>query len=383
MCAIFAGTEESIVDKRMTFRERTLHIFRRLPVDNVVYQPRIEHWYNVNKRQGTLPPRYQNMSLLDVYDDLGCSLRTYNFFNPCLKFDNTAGFKAETFQKDGVEITRWTTPVGSVETHRVRTALAHRTIKYPVESPQDAGVIEYVLLSREPRFDLELFEKNDHLMGDRAAPMIYLPRVNLQRLFLEYMGFERTIFALQDEPALVKRLISVIDESDEAVLNVVAQCPVEIINFGDNLDQNMLSPPLFEEYVLPAYRRRVEKLKAAGKSCHAHWDGSVKLLLPYAERTGLDGIEALTPIPQGDVTIEEMKDALGDMILLDGIPMTCFLPHEDEEELEETTRRIIETFSPNLVLGVSDEPSPVCDIERVRRVAEILREYDGVVAVRS
>jgi len=31
-------------------------------------------------------------------------------------------------------------------------------------------------------------------------------------------------------------------------------------------------------------------------------------------------------------------------------------------------------FSPNLILGVSDEPSPVCDIERVRRAAEILKE---------
>ena len=27
-------------------------------------------------------------------------------------------------------------------------------------------------------------------------------------------------------------------------------------------------------------------------------------------------------------------------------------------------RCVIEPFSPNLILGVSDEPSPVCDIER-------------------
>jgi hypothetical protein len=65
------------------------------------------------------------------------------------------------------------------------------------------------------------------------------------------------------------------------------------------------------------------------------------------------------------------------MVLLDGIPMTSFLRHEDYQEFEETTRKVIETFSPNLILGVSDEPSPVCDIERVRRVAEILKEYDA------
>jgi hypothetical protein len=35
----------------------------------------------------------------------------------------------------------------------------------------------------------------------------------------------------------------------------------------------------------------------------------------------VDGIEAITPEPQGDVTLEEMKEGLGDdLVLLDGIP---------------------------------------------------------------
>ena len=68
----------------MTFRERTLAIFAKQPVDNVVYQPRIEHWYNVNKAQNILPPSYAGMSLLDVYDDLDCSIRSYPWFNGCI-----------------------------------------------------------------------------------------------------------------------------------------------------------------------------------------------------------------------------------------------------------------------------------------------------------
>ena len=35
----------------------------------------------------------------------------------------------------------------------------------------------------------------------------------------------------------------------------------------------------------------------------------------------MDGIEAITPVPQGDVTLEEIKEGLGDeMYLIDGIP---------------------------------------------------------------
>jgi hypothetical protein len=38
-----------------------------------------------------------------------------------------------------------------------------------------------------------------------------------------------------------------------------------------------------------------------------------------------DGIEALTPSPQGDATLEEIKEHIGDKILLDGIPAIYFM----------------------------------------------------------
>lgn len=42
-------------------------------------------------------------------------------------------------------------------------------------------------------------------------------------------------------------------------------------------------------------------------------------LLRYVKETGLGGIEAITPRPEGDVTLDEIKEALGnDLFLLDG-----------------------------------------------------------------
>lgn len=361
----------------MTFRERTLAVFAHEPVDNIVYQPRIEHWYNVNKAQGTLPERYGDMSLLEVYIDLGCSIRSYDFFNQCLKCADDPNVKAEGEWHDNAHVTRWTTPVGSIEQHDRYTALASHTDKFPVETPDDVRVMDYIIRGRTWSFDLDLFRKNDELIGDHAAPMVFIPRVNIQRLFIDLMGVENTIYALTDDKAMVESLIRTIDETDEQMLEVMAQSPVPIINFGDNVDHHFLPPNLFERYVLPVYQHRADMLRAAGKFTHAHWDGSIKLLLPYAQATRCDGIEALTPIPQGDITIPEMKEALGDMVLLDGIPMTWFLPHEKVEDLEAVTREVIEVFSPNLILGISDEPSPVCDIERVRLVAEIVKEYES------
>lgn len=362
----------------MTLRERTLAIFAHQPVDNIVYQPRIEHWYGVNKAQGTLPDRYKDMSLLDVYVDLDCSIRSYGWFNQCIHTHDDPKVTFESFEKDEIHVDRWNTPVGSVEGHYTRTSLATHTKKFPVENRDDARVMEYILRGRSYSFNSELFAKNDAEIGDRAAPMLFIPRVNLQRMFIDFMGFEGTLYALYDDKPMIDSLAKAIDESDEQLIDMLCESPVPIINYGDNVDHHFLRPDMFEEYILPVYQHRCERFRAAGKYTTAHWDGSIKNLLPYAQSTGLDGIEALTPIPQGDITIAEMKEALGDtLILLDGIPMTSFLPHEPIEELKAMTREIIELFQPNLILGVSDEPSPVCDIERVRLVAEIVKEYES------
>ncbi len=365
----------------MTFRERTLKTFRHEDLDNIVYQPRIEHWYNYNKARDALPERYRDMELLDVYDDLGCSIRPYHYFNDCLTIENGPDVSVEVRREGDRDTIFHHTPVGTIRSVSQRTDRAHHQIENPVKTHKDADVMEYILQSRRIWFDLEKFRKRDSMVGERAAPMVFIPRVNMQRILLEYVGWQETVYLLADDRSLIERLVRIINETDEAMIEVMLASPIEIINFGDNVDEYLLSPPLFEEFVLPVYQDRGERFRKAGKFTHSHFDGNVKHLLKYCQICGLDGFEALTPKPQGDLTISEMKEALGDnLVLLDGIPMTAFLPSTPEDELERVTREVIETFSPNLILGISDEPSPVCDIERVRRVAEILREYEPAAA---
>jgi hypothetical protein len=97
----------------------------------------------------------------------------------------------------------------------------------------------------------------------------------------------------------------------------------------------------------------------------------MKPLLPYLQLCPWDGIEAATPVPQGDVTLAEIEQGLGDQILLDGIPALFFLPSFAEDDLIHCTKEVIERFHPRLVLGISDEIPPDGDIERVRMVGEL------------
>jgi len=60
-----------------SFRERIMATFKKEKIDKIVWQPRIEHWYNVRKVKGTLPEKYKNKEVLEIYDDLSASIRYY------------------------------------------------------------------------------------------------------------------------------------------------------------------------------------------------------------------------------------------------------------------------------------------------------------------
>lgn len=360
----------------MTFKELHLAVFRREPTHGrVLWQPRIEHWYDTNKAQGTLPERYRELSLLEVFDDLGCSVRPYWAFNECLRIEDPEDLVREE-EEDGLLTTvTERTPAGTLTTVMERTSQSWHTCKYPVVTPEDMTVMAWRLHNRRVSFDHERFHERCDEIGDRAAPCIFIPRINVLRLVIDFMGFEGGLTAFYTMPSETEALIQTINETDDAILDVVCSSPLEIINFGDNVHQALCPPNLFRQWVMPEYIRRNERLHAAGKKTYPHWDGDCAQLLPYAQDCGFDGFEAITPIPQGDVTLEHVRDALGDRIMLDGVPCTDFLHTESVDSLISNTRKCIEYFAPNLVLGISDEISPVGDIERVRLVSEIAAEY--------
>ncbi|MFX0154996.1 MAG: hypothetical protein ACFE9Q_10755, partial [Candidatus Hodarchaeota archaeon] len=138
-----------------------------------------------------------------------------------------------------------------------------------------------------------------------------------------------------------------------------------------------LAPPkYFEKYLIPHYEKRVKQLHKFGKFCHIHMDGSLRDLLPYLEDLPFDGLEALTAKPQGDVTLKELQESIGSKVLLDGIPAILFLPQYSFKYVRQYTYDVLEMFSPNLILGVSDELPPNSDFRKVEMVAGIVKNFN-------
>lgn len=210
---------------------------------------------------------------------------------------------------------------------------------------------------------------------------MFMPRVSIQHLYLDMMGVEQTIYALHDWQGEVDEFFSALHGYHMRLIDVINASPIMLINYGDNLHCATLSPKLYEKYVFPFYLERSAKLHAAGKFISSHWDGDTKALLKYARTSGLDAIEAITPKPQGDVTLEEMKEALGDdVFLLDGIPAVLFNSTYTEDELLECAEKVIRLFAPKLILGISDELPAIGEIERIRFVGKLVDDYNAQVS---
>jgi hypothetical protein len=357
----------------LSFREMTLAIFRGQDPGGILWQPRLDYWYEVNSRRGTLPDPLRQASLLETYDYCYASVR---YFGCGLAIRYKSASVADEWLDEGRLRRTWRTPVGMLtEVFRYDDwGLSCYPTEYKLKGPKDFQILEYLLQDEQWSWDEQAYERDLTGIGKRGAPQFFFRRSPLQGLFVEHMGFVATIYALHDYPAVIRHYVEVASAADDALYEVLCGCPVQILNLGENIDAHMDPPPIWRRHLLPYYRKRIAELHAAGKFVHIHIDGAMKPLLSDLADGPWDGIEAATPLPQGDVTLEEIEAAVGDRVLLDGVPAVCFLPSYPYEELIECVERIVDLFYPHLVLGISDELPPDGDIERVRLVGKLVRE---------
>ncbi|MEX2718720.1 MAG: uroporphyrinogen decarboxylase family protein [Candidatus Sigynarchaeota archaeon] len=373
----------------LSFRERILKTFAGERVESVVWQPRIRFWYTGNNVQiplarqeksfirpdPTIPADFFGMDMLEVHDALGASIRYcaetlgIGLFAVAMKSGTTVKSSGHA-DDDGTLVTVLKTPVGSLtEKHKGGYPVEHL-----VKNVEDLEIMKYIIGEQEFTFNPHGFQLVEEVLEGRGIAQAYYKRSPFMSCVLNYLGFETTVLFLKRYRQKTEEFMRFIGEWEDKMYDILVDCPVKILNFGENIDANLVPPRYFKEYCIPYYNRRIKQLHDAGKYCHIHMDGSLKDLLPLVKDTHFDGVEAATPVPQGDVTIEEIKEGLGDKVLLDGIPATLFMKEFPESRLEDTTRRLIELFGSRLILGVSDELPPNGQIGRFKIVSKVVEE---------
>jgi hypothetical protein len=386
----------------VTKREQILATFRRDAGHHIVWQPRLYYWFygnglrnrvpegyaddtymrsfaeNFPAYHGAVPEKLRDKSMIDVYRTLGISPRYADEIlgTRLLHFAPDESGLIDVSEKrigERERIITTRTPKGTL--NEVIAQGQHK--EFPVKGPEDFPVMEYILEHTKIQFDEHAFRIAEREFGDDGIVTAMLPRSPVQRLIINYMGLENTVMALHYHPGDTEAFMNVISDRDDELYRIIGDAPVQIVNFGENIDANLISPKLFSKYHVPYYNKRVDYLHERGKYCHIHMDGSLRPILPLIKDLHFDAIEAPTPKPQGDVTIPELKEALGDKILIDGIPALLFETQYRIDEMIDATKQLLDLFGPNIILGVSDELPPTGDIERSEAVQETITKYSS------
>ena len=366
----------------MTRRELNLAIFEGT-ADRVLWQPRLETWIGHHMTYGTMPERFQGMSALEIYDELRCSVR----------YAASAGIERYQRRDDIVRITEEhpqhtihtvRTPVGEITTvyrdvWEGERRVNHRIESFPVKTVADLRVFTDLVERQEFRANVEAHRRAAEAVGHRAEPTVFLSSSGLTELIKHGAGLVDTYYLLHDHPADVEAYLEACDRRDDRLLDAALELPCRLFNLGDHATNEFTPPPILEKYLMPRWQRIADRLHAAGRFVHTHWDGNSRHMLPYLRETRLDGVEALTPEPMGDMTLEMIKAAVGDrMVCLDLIRAIDFLPNFPLGELLEFTRRAIDMFAPRLILGVSDEISQVGEIEKIEAISRLVDDVCGL-----
>ncbi len=307
----------------MNFREMNLRIFQGMRVPHPLFQPRFEPWYAWHQTFHQMPPDYHGLSMRELFDDLHASMRYVHYYtgmpDPVQVMYLPEVERIERFDgREGDRIYR--TPYGDLSEYLKRTVDEEwRTVGFAVKSGRDLKKLRWLYQRMRFSFSAENYRIGSDFVGERGVPQFWLPKSPYQALAQLWMKLKDLIYALADEPGEIEETMHAID-------------------------------------------------------------GYFHSLLKYLKDLPFDGLEALTPLPQGDVTLDEIKEHIGEKILLDGIPAVLFMDTYSREELMQAMERVVELFHPRLVLGVSDEVPEGTGQEAIERVRLIARWCESRVA---
>jgi uroporphyrinogen decarboxylase len=111
-------------------------------------------------------------------------------------------------------------------------------------------------------------------------------------------GFEAFLEDLYVEPARAERVLDLVFDFENALIEQYCAQPIDCVGFADDwgMQQNlMISPALWREIFRPRYAAQFARIHQAGKKVWFHTCGDVRAILGDLIEIGVDVLELLQP----------------------------------------------------------------------------------------
>jgi len=182
----------------------------------------------------------------------------------------------------------------------------HRLRQTFVESPADLPIFQYYLESLEFTPAYAEAERRYHIIGDNGVVLCYTPRSPFMQMATTYVGIVNLVYLLADAPDEMARIFKIMEAKYDQAAELTVNSPAECVMIPENLSSEVVGAGYYKRYLRPYEARWIQRIREAGKFSFIHMDGTLKGLINLVVETGFNVIEAVTPYPSGDLTIEEI-----------------------------------------------------------------------------
>lgn len=231
-----------------------------------------------------------------------------------------------------------------------------------IKKPDDYEILACALEGTKFKANDQHFIESENKLGNNGITIgqigpIGIGRTPFQAIQIDFAGLERfSIDIALQEP----RLINLIELMNEQMINAI-KCTLlskaAHIKLWENLSIETMGPNLFRKHLVPLYKRMFEVLAGGNKKIHVHYDGKLNAIKNDIAQIPFDGIDSLTPAPEGDMEIKEARVVWSDKFFWINPSLSWF--QKSDQQLLNNINKIIEDAGPSRFCLMISEDVPL------------------------
>jgi len=200
--------------------------------------------------------------------------------------------------------------------------------KHYVETGADLDVFIHLLRLTRVVEDMGRYGANEELLGDDGLPLVALMRSPYQQLWVQWTGLEGLAYLMTDYPGRMAEVFDLLTSQMRTAFEIARRVPIPFVDIPDNLTAPAIGADRFEKYCLPLYAELAEMM--GDRPVFVHTDGDLKPLWNSIGRSGIRGLDSLSPPPDNDTSVADAVRLWPEMRLGVNFPSSEHLKPETE-----------------------------------------------------
>jgi len=252
--------------------------------------------------------------------------------------------------------------------------------EYLIKSSEDYKIMAAALSGTKFIATDDSFDESERQLGNNGITVGQIGplgrgRTPFQVVQIDFAGLERFSMDIATEVPELLELLEVMNDLMLDAIKCTLKSKATQIKLWENLSIETMGPNLYRKHLVPLYKRIFEATEGTDKKIQVHYDGKLNVISDDIANIPFDGIDSLTPAPEGDMQISEARRKWPDKFFWLHPSLSQF--HKKPEELKENIKQLIKEAGPTRYCLMISEDVPPNWQETVPVVLETLSSLKG------